>query len=94
MEQYDSRPWRPYNGYGIENIPDAEQPNLTQRLAQQFSLLTEIVSDTIFMFYAPRERFTSKKLLDFHARYKRWYSKLPEKLRLRNVSTPHVLVLQ
>ena len=58
------------------------------------SALAEIVSDTIFMFYAPRERFTSKKLLDFYARYTRWFDNLPDKLRLQEVSTPHVLVMQ
>ena len=58
------------------------------------SSLSEIVNDTVFMFYAPRERFTSRKLLDFYARYTRWFNNLPDKLKLREVSTPQVLLLQ
>lgn len=57
-------------------------------------MLSEIVNDTVFMFYAPRERFTSKKLLDFYTKYTRWHKNLPDQLRLREVSTPHVLLLQ
>ena len=94
VEAYDSNLWKPYSDRGIEHIQDAQQPVFTQSLSYHFRLLSEIVSDTIFMFYAPRERFTSKKLLDFHSRFKRWYDNLPDKLRLRDVSTPHVLVLQ
>lgn len=78
----------------MELIPDTEQPIVSQALSHQLRLLTEIVSDTVFMFYAPRERFTSKKLLDFNSRYNRWYNSLPDILRLRDVSTPHVLILQ
>ena len=58
------------------------------------SSLSEIVNDTVFMFYAPRERFTSRKLLDFYARYTRWFNNLPDKLRLQEISTPQVLLLQ
>ena len=94
LEQLESKPWIPYTDYGVEAIPGAEQPSYTHTLLYQFSLLSEIVNDTVFMFYAPRERFNSKKLLDFHSRYTRWFSKLPEKLRLRDVPMPHVLVLQ
>ena len=94
IEEYDSKPWRSYNDNGPEAIPNAEQPILIQTLSHQFSLLSEIVSDTDYMFYAPRERFTSKKLLDFKSRYNRWYSNLPDKLQLRDVTLPHVLVLQ
>lgn len=94
IEAYDLKPWEPYDDYGVEDIPGAGQPILIQTLSYQFRLLTEIVSDTVFMFYAPRERFTSKKLLDFYSRYTRWYNKLPEILRLGDVPTPHLLVLQ
>ena len=75
-------------------IPGAEQPAVPTTLMRALSSLSEIVNDTVFMFYAPRERFTSKKLLDFYARYTRWFNNLPDKLRLREVTTPHVLCLQ
>ncbi|CAF9926531.1 MAG: hypothetical protein ALECFALPRED_003464 [Alectoria fallacina] len=93
MEQHDQKPWRPYTDYGVMNIPGAEQPTLATILMRAMSSLSEIVNDTVFMFYAPRERFTSKKLLDFYARYTRWFNNLPNKLGLRDDSTPHILLL-
>lgn len=76
------------------NIPNFEQPVVAGNTVRHFNLLSEIVNDNIFMFYAPKERFTSKKLLDFYGRYKRWFSNLPQSLHLRDITTPHVLVLQ
>ncbi|KAL9127410.1 MAG: hypothetical protein Q9217_003706 [Psora testacea] len=93
LGQLDFKPWRPYTDYGIGDMPDAEQPSYTHTLLYQFSLLSEIVNDTVFMFYAPRERFTSKKLLDFYNRYTRWFTNLPETLHLRAIPMPHVLTL-
>ena len=56
--------------------------------------LSEIVNDAIYMFYAPRERFTSKKLLDLYNRYRRWDQAVPAHLRLTQTSTPQVIYLQ
>ena len=94
LTQLDSKLWSPYTDYGYANIPGADQPNYMNTLLYQFSLLSEIVNDTVFMFYAPRERFTSRKLLDFHRRYTKWFEDLPQTLQLRDVTMPHVLVLQ
>ena len=94
VEQYEQKLWRPYTDSGWMSIPGAEQPAVPTTLIRALSSLSEIVNDTVFMFYAPRERFTSRKLLDFYARYTRWFNNLPDKLRLREVTTPHVLCLQ
>ena len=94
LEQLESEPWRPYTDYGFVSLPGGEQPSHTHTLLCQFSLLSEIVNDTVFMFYAPRERFTSKKLLNSYNRYTRWLANLPEKLQLRDAAMPHVLTLQ
>ena len=94
LAQLESKLWIPYTDYGPGNIPDADQPGYSHTLLYQFSLLSEIVNDVIYMFYAPRERFTSKKLLDFYNRYTRWFGNLPPTLRLRDVTMPHVIVLQ
>ena len=94
LEQLEVKPWRPYTDYGMADIPNAEQPSNTHTLLYQFSLLSEIVNDTVFMFYAPRERFTGKKLLDFYKRFTSWLANLPERLQLREVPMPHVLTLQ
>ena len=94
MEQNEQKSWRPYTDHGVVDIPGAEQPTLPTTLMRATSSLSEIVNDTVFMFYAPRDRFTSKRLLDFYARYTRWFNNLSDKLGLGEVSTPHVLMLQ
>ena len=63
-------------------------------LLQQYSALSDIVNDIIFEFYAPRERLTGAKVLEFYGRYKRWFTNLPEELQIRADTTPHVLMLQ
>ena len=59
----------------------------------------DIVNDAIFMSYAPREPFTSVKVLEIESResYQRWFASLPEEFQLRErqaVTTPHVLMLE
>ena len=94
LAQLESEHWVPYTDFGLGNTPHADQPGYSHTLLYQFSLLSEIVNDVIYMFYAPRERFTSKKLLHFYNRYTRWFTDLPQTLRTRDVTMPHILVLQ
>ena len=94
IEQHEQQVWRPYTDDGSVSIPGTEQPVMPTTFMRAMSSLSEIVNDTVFMFYAPRERFTSRKLLDFYARYTRWFNNLPDKLRLQEISTPQVLLLQ
>ena len=75
-------------------MPEPAPSTTTLSLLYQYSALSDIVNDTIFMFYAPREHFTGGKLLEFHGRYKQWFTNLPEEFQVRAVTTPHVLVLQ
>ncbi|OCK74747.1 hypothetical protein K432DRAFT_338562, partial [Lepidopterella palustris CBS 459.81] len=82
-------------------ITDGDQRGgiLTNRqFLQQISTLSELVNDAVFMFYAPRERFTSRRLLECHKKYTNWYRALPRPLQLpenpeRNPAPPHVLTL-
>jgi hypothetical protein len=48
------------------------------------------------MFYAPQDRMTASKLLDYHSKYQSWYRKLPTELVLtsKRQPEPHILVLQ
>jgi hypothetical protein len=93
----ESKIWKPH---GHPQFPHAsarlEQASFTYNLSLQLSLLTEIVNDTVHMFYAPRDRMTSRKLLQHHARYKAWYKDLPECLAVKENSAtlPQVLCLQ
>lgn len=59
----------------------------------QLSKLSELASDMVNTFYAPRERFTSRRLAATYAQYQSWYQNMPDVFRLENTSLPHVLVL-
>lgn len=63
---------------------------------QEFTSLSELVNDNNHMFFAPKERLTSNKLLGCYNRYKAWYRKLPSSLGIdgKKEPEPHILVLQ
>ena len=78
-------------------MTEAPQATSTLNLLHQYSALSDIVNDAIFMSYAPREPFTSVKVLELYGRYQRWFTNLPEEFQVHPrgaVTTPHVLMLQ
>ncbi len=60
---------------------------------EQMSKLSEMASDMVNTFYAPRERFTSRRLAAAYAQYQEWHQQLPPAFRLENTTLPHVIVL-
>lgn len=89
----ETKTWRPYEDTNFSLSPSAEQPARTMLFKDRFSKLSELASDMVNTFYAPRERFTSRKLAATYAQYQAWYQNLPDVFRLENTSLPHVLVL-
>lgn len=83
-----------YTEHDVPTIPETEQARHTGRFLSHFSMLSEIVNDMLFMFYAPTERFTSKKLLDYNIRLQRWHKGLPPSLTITCYPTPQLLLLQ
>jgi hypothetical protein len=81
---------------------DANTPRLlfgtvTSRMfLQEFSTLSELINDNNYMFFAPKERFTSRRLLECYAKYQNWYKNLPQQLKLGDAGEPqpHIIVLQ
>lgn len=63
---------------------------------QEFTSLSELVNDNNHMFFAPKERLTSSKLLDCYHKYQAWYRRLPPSLGIEGTKEPepHILVLQ
>lgn len=57
------------------------------------SELNEMASDMVNTFYAPQERFTSRRLATAYAQYQEWRQNLPDAFKLENTSLPHVLVM-
>jgi hypothetical protein len=68
----------------------------TRMFLQEFTILSELVNDNNYMFFAPKERLTSSKLLDCYHKYQAWYRRLPPLLRVegKKEPEPHILVLQ
>ena len=68
----------------------------TRMFLQEFASLSELVNDNNYMFFAPKERLTSSKLLACYSKYQEWYRKLSPALGLENKKEPepHLLVLQ
>ncbi|KAH7125261.1 fungal-specific transcription factor domain-containing protein [Dendryphion nanum] len=81
------------------NFYDPNPPGVvTSRVfLQEFSTLSELINDNNQMYFAPRERFTSRRLLDMYNKYQFWYQNLPAPLRLPegpNVQPqPHIVML-
>ena len=85
--------WRPYEDTNLALSPSAEQPGRPMLFVDQLSRLSDISSDMINTFYAPQERFTSRRVAQTYQQYESWYRNLPIAFRLENCSLPHVLIL-
>lgn len=91
--RFETMTWRPYEDTNMSISPSAEQPSRSMLFEDQLSKLSEITSDMVNTFYAPRERFTGRQLAATYSKYQSWYQEMPDCFRLENTSLPHVLVL-
>lgn len=92
-DRADTQAWRPYEDMNLSLSPSAEQPLRPNLFTDQLCKLSELASDMVNTFYAPHERFTSRRLAATYAQYQEWYRDLPDCFRLENTSLPHVLIL-
>ncbi|KAF2471620.1 uncharacterized protein BDR25DRAFT_260105 [Lindgomyces ingoldianus] len=81
-----------HNSHHIEFV------TVTSRMfLQAFSALSELVNDNNYMFFAPKDRFTDRRLIETYKRYQTWYNNLPPPLRVPdnpNIEPqPHIVVL-
>jgi len=93
----ESKIWKPYGDPRFpQRTTELEQPSFTYTLLLHSSLLTEIVNDVVFWFYAPKDRRTSRKLLGYHERFLTWYKQLPECLAIQEekATLPQIIALQ
>jgi hypothetical protein len=79
--------------------PDKDSGNrapVNHSFLEHFSILSELINDNNYMFFAPKERFTSRRLLNCYHKYLAWYKDLPSQLRPQYDSSPqpHILMLQ
>jgi len=89
--------WKPHGTPGYEgHSSELEQPSYKYGILFQCTVLMEIIDEVIRLFYAPRDRITSRKLQQHHEKLQQWYKNLPPHLLIpKNRPTlPQVLTLQ
>ena len=97
-DRRESIPWRPYEDTNLAPSPSAEQAARPMLFLDCLSRLSELATDMVNTFYAPQERFTSRRLAAAYAQYQEWYNDLPDAFRLEKhdfaacVCTTHVLL--
>lgn len=89
----DEQIWKPYEDTNLSSAPSAEQPGRPALFLEYLSRLSEISSDVVNAFYAPHEKFTSRRLGATYAQYREWHRDLPDCFRIQNTTLPHVLAL-
>lgn len=92
-EKLDTLVWKPYEDINLPVSPSALHPMKCLLFVQYLSKLSEIVNDINLNLYAPKERFTPRRLASAYNQYQAWYSELPEVFHLQNTAMPQVLVL-
>lgn len=93
LDRTENQTWRPYEDANLAISPSAEQLSLSMLFVEHLSKLSELASDMVNTFYAPRERFTSRGLANAYGMFQEWHRSLPDAFRLENTALPHVLVL-
>ena len=89
--------WEPHGMPNYDGVStELQQPSHKYSILVQSSLLAENLDDVIRMFYAPRDRITSRRLQHYHAKLQAWYDNLPDALRIKEhgPTLPQVFCLQ
>jgi hypothetical protein len=93
LDRTENQTWRPYEDANLAVSPSAEQLSRSMLFTEHLSKLSELASDMVNTFYAPRDRFTSRGLANAYALFQQWRHGLPDAFRLENTALPHVLIL-
>ncbi|QSZ37054.1 hypothetical protein DSL72_009146 [Monilinia vaccinii-corymbosi] len=91
VDSVEASAWVPYTDDGVPLERDCTQRSNIRTVFATFCELSEIVHQSLYLFYAPCSSFTSKLLLQVYTRYLRWYASIPAALRLGHNFTPAVL---
>ena len=85
--------WVPYVDVDLSPDAHARQPGRSILFLTHLSSLSELASDMVSNFYAPREAFTSRRLAATYGQYQDWFQNLPSAFWVDNTTLPHVVVL-
>lgn len=97
LSHLEEQLWKPHGmpGYDGSNH-ELHQPSHKYSILVQSSLLAAVLDDVLRMFYAPRDRITSRRLQLHHGKLQAWYDNLPATLRINQngPTLPQVFALQ
>ncbi|ESZ95156.1 hypothetical protein SBOR_4456 [Sclerotinia borealis F-4128] len=91
VDSIEASAWIPYTDDGAPLGRNCTQPSNIRSVYATFCELSEIVHQSLYLFYTPGSNFTSNSLLQVYTRYLRWYDSIPAALRLGHNFTPAVL---
>jgi hypothetical protein len=97
IAKLENTPWKPYGTPTYDRgSSELAQPSMKYSVLLYCSILSEIVDDIIHLFYAPRDRITSRKLQLYHEKLSQWYTDLPPNLLIREnePTLPQIITLQ
>ncbi|KAH6663396.1 fungal-specific transcription factor domain-containing protein [Halenospora varia] len=85
IDHLESKPWKPHGhpDFEAEQGKHLEQPGLRYTILFHCSSFCELVDDVVQMFYAPRDRITSRRLQLHHEKFQKWYNALPSALAIK-----------
>jgi hypothetical protein len=97
LDHLEQKPWRPHgHAEHAGQLDSLEQPGYRHTLMLHTIYLCEFVDDIVQLFYAPRDRVTSRRLQAYHEKLQTWYRNLPECLAIKRgtPTLPQVICLQ
>ncbi|KAL1302118.1 hypothetical protein AAFC00_002553 [Neodothiora populina] len=87
----DNLVWQPYVDVNQPTSPVPQVPMKCLLYIRQFSKLHQIVNNVNLHLYAPKERFTARRLAAAYNDYQIWFNEMPEVFHLHNTAMPHVM---
>ena len=91
VEKEEDEDWVPYTDAGLQAGRTYTQRSNYVSVFRSLCEITEIISDTLYLLYAPGGHLTSRKILGVYEIYLDWYNALLVELRLAQNFTPAVL---
>lgn len=94
VEDQEQEEWAPYTDGGTPQQQKIGQASNVRSVCKAIYELSEIINNSQYVLYGPRDSVMSKLMLASYSEYLAWYDSLPVVLRLGSNSTPSVLFTQ
>ncbi|KAF7953392.1 uncharacterized protein EAE97_000791 [Botrytis byssoidea] len=91
VSSIEASAWIPYTDDGAPLERNCTQPSNIRSVYATFCELSELVHQSLYLFYAPGSNVNSNSLLKLYTKFLRWYDSIPAALRLGHNFTPSVL---